>query len=81
MVNEQSTGGGPRPTFPPFSADQVEAVKAAVAEGGPLTCPVCGDPLSVLPFDMMGMGETVFELRCEPCRHFLVIRSLPEHLR
>lgn len=81
MDNDAEAGHAPRQTFPPFSSDQVEAVRTAVAAGGPLRCPICNRELEVHPFDMMGMGETVFELRCEPCRHLLVVRSLPESLR
>lgn len=81
MEEDAPAGRGSRPTFPPYSPDQVHIVETAAEAGGPLECPICSGALDVYPFDMLGQGETAFELQCKSCRHFLVIRDLPEHLR
>jgi hypothetical protein len=78
MPENEATGGGPRRTFPPYSPSDVDTIKSAMKSGHDMHCPVCDGALEILPFDMLGtLGDEAFEIRCDPCRRFLVVREKP----
>jgi hypothetical protein len=69
-------GGGPRHTFPPYSPDDIAAIKLMASNAAiRLVCPQCDADLGVFPFVMPGTIEPAYELRCEPCRRFVVVRQ------
>ena len=71
----QKRGGGPRHTFPPYSPEDIATIKRLASdETARIVCPQCDQELGVFPFVMPGTIEPVFELRCDPCRRFVVVR-------
>jgi hypothetical protein len=61
----------PRPTTPvPFSHEEAASIREALATPGAVSCPRCGERLTV---SRSSEGE-MRALSCERCRRILVLR-------
>ncbi len=71
---------GSRQTPLPFSGDDAERIRQAIATpGAEIVCPQCDDELtSGLPVAGGGSIDIVWELHCPSCGRSLLVTKLPE---
>jgi hypothetical protein len=58
-----------------FSRDQARKIREQLgADGPPVACPICGEPLEVEgPIASGGTLSAIVHVTCVPCRHTAVI--------